>query len=205
MYIVCSDLESVFIPEIWVTIAEATGIQKLQLTTRDIPNYEALMKQRLQILLSHRITLNDVQKIIRSIKPFDGALTFLNWLRKYFPTIILTDSFYEFVTPLMRKLAYPTVFSNSLEIDKRRFITNYRLREQNGKVKTLKALKSLKFQTIAIGDSYNDVDMLKEADEGILYKPNQKICKEFPDLQVANSYDELKNQLIQYITLKIKI
>jgi phosphoserine/homoserine phosphotransferase len=198
MYTVCLDLESVLIPEIWVTIAEATGIQELQLTTRDIPNYDVLMKQRLQVLSAHNLKFNDIQKIINPIEPFDGALTFLNWLRKHFPTIILTDCFYELVTPLVEKLAYPTIFSNFLELDKRGFINNYGLRQQNGKLETLKALKNLNFQTIAIGDSYNDVDMLQEADIGIFFNPSQKVRTEFPNFPVANSYDEIKNQLIQY-------
>lgn len=199
MYLVCLDLESVLIPEIWVIIAEATGIQELRLTTRDIPNYEVLMNQRIQILSAYNLALKDIQKIIKSMKPFDGGLYFLNWLRKRFPTIILTDSFIEFVTPLMGKLDYPTVFSNSLEIDKRGFIKNYRLRQQTGKEEALKALKMLNFQTIAIGDSYNDINMLREADIGILFKPSGKICKEFPDLPVVNSYDELKKQLFRYL------
>lgn len=198
MYIVCLDLESVLIPEIWIIISKVTGIQDLQLTTRDVPNYEVLMKQRLQVLSTYNLTFKDIQKIVETIKPFDGAVTFLNWLRKHFPTIILTDSFYEFVLPLMEKLAYPTLFSNSLEIDKRGLIKNYRLRQQNGKVKAVKALKTLNFQAIAIGDSYNDIEMLQEAEIGILFNPSKNIQKEFPNFPVVNSYNELKGQLIQY-------
>ena len=198
MYIVCLDLESVLIPEIWIIISKATGIQDLQLTTRDVPNYEVLMKQRLQVLSTYNLTFKNIQKIVETIKPFDGAVTFLNWLRKHFPTIILTDSFYEFVLPLMEKLAYPTLFSNSLEIDKRGLIKNYRLRQQNGKVKAVKALKTLNFQAIAIGDSYNDIEMLQEAEIGILFNPSKNIQKEFPNFPVVNSYNELKGQLIQY-------
>ncbi len=200
MYLVCLDLESILIPEIWVAVAEATGIQELRLTTREVSDYEVLMKQRLQILSANNLLLKDIQLIIKSIKPFDGAISFLNWLRQHFPTVVLTDSFYEFVIPLMKKLAYPTIFSNSLEINKQGYISNYRLRQKDGKEKTLKTLKSLGFQTIAIGDSYNDISMLKEADIGILFRPNKNIREEFPDLPVANSYNELKDQLTRYLT-----
>ena len=198
MYVICLDLESVLIPEIWVIISEATGIRDLQLTTRDVPNYEVLMKQRLQVLSTCNLTLKNIQKIVETIKPFDGAITFLNWVRKHFPTIILTDSFYEFVSPLIEKLAYPTLFSNSLEVDKRGLIKNYELRQQDGKVKAVKALKTLSFQIIAIGDSYNDIDMLQEAEIGILFKPSKNIQKEFPNFPVVENYNELKSQLIQY-------
>ncbi len=198
MYVVCLDLESVLIPEIWVVLAEATGISELRLTTRDVPDYEALMKQRLQILSAHNLTLRDIQKIIESIKPLSGGLPFLTWLRKHFPVIILTDSFCEFIAPLAKRLAYPTVFSNSLEVDKRGFICNYRLQRHNGKGEVLRAFKGLKFQTIAIGDSYNDINMLQEADVGILFKPNGNILEEFPSIPRANSYSELKNILTKY-------
>ncbi|MFH0749251.1 MAG: bifunctional phosphoserine phosphatase/homoserine phosphotransferase ThrH [Candidatus Bathyarchaeota archaeon] len=195
MYIVCSDLESVLIPEIWVAVSAATGIPELQVTTRDIPDYKVLMKQRLQILSTHNLTLPTIHHIIETIKPFEGAPTFLNWLRAHFPTIILTDSFYEFLTPLMEKLGYPTIFCNSLEIDNRGFITNYHLRQPDGKVNAIQALKSLNFQIIAIGDSYNDIDMLRAADIGILFKPSKNIQQGFPELPMVSSYSELQTHL----------
>ena len=205
MYLVCMDLESVLIPEIWIAIAEHTGIPELKLTTREVSNYETLMKKRLQVLFANNLTIKDVQKIIKSVKPFYGAIPFLNWLREHFPTIILTDSFYEFVFPIMKKLSYPTIFSNYLEIDERGFINNFRMRQQSGKEKALRTLMSLGFQTIAIGDSYNDISMLKEANIGILFRPSKNIREDFPDLRVVNNYAELKNQLSQYsIPLEIK-
>ena len=198
MHLVCLDLESVLIPEIWVTIAKVTKVRELQLTTRDVPDYKELMKRRLQLLSTHNLTLANVQKIIETINPLDGALSFLNWSRKHFPTIILTGSFYEFIAPLMDKLAYPTLFGNSLEIDHQGFISNYRLRQQNGKIDAVKALKTMGFQTIAVGDSYNDLGMLREADIGFLFNPTENIRKEFPDFSVVDGYDDLKYQLSKY-------
>lgn len=200
MYLVCLDLESVLIPEIWIEVAEATGIQELRLTTREVSNYDTLMKRRIQILSANNLTIKDIQKIIKLIKPLKGAIPFLKWLREHFPTIILTGSFYEFVSPLMKPLIYPTVFANSLEVDERGFIWNYKMRQQSEKDKTLRALRMQGFKTIAIGDSYNDIGMLKEADVGILFKPNKTIREEFPELPVVDDYAELKNRLIQYST-----
>lgn len=188
-------MESILIPEIWIAVADATGIPELQLTTRDIPDYRKLMDDRLQILRNRELQLKDVQHIIQSIQPFAGALSFLNWVRMRFPTLIVTDSYYEFITPIMEKLAYPTVLCNSLEINEQGFIANYKLRQQNGKAMTIKALKGLNFITIAIGDSYNDIAMLEEAEKGILFRPSQNIREEFPMFTVANTYKEVKNEL----------
>jgi phosphoserine/homoserine phosphotransferase len=189
------DLESILIPEIWIRVAEATGIHELRLTTRDVPNYQKLMDNRLQILLTHKLGLKDVQQIIKSIQPFTGALSFLNWLRMRFPTLILTDSYYEFITPIMEKLTYPTVFCNSLEVNEQGYIVNYQLRQQNGKAMIIKSLKELNFITIAIGDSYNDITMLQEAEKGILFRPSLNIQEEFPTFIVAHTYNEVKNEL----------
>jgi len=200
MYIVCLDLESILMPEIWINIAKKTNIQELQLTTRDVPDYEALMNKRLKILKSHNIKLKEVQKIIQDIEPFEGAVSFLNWLREKMPIIILTDSFWEFVSPLIEKLSYPTILCNSLEIDEQGFIKNYKLRQKDGKQKTVKALNSLAFNTIAVGDSYNDISMLKEAKVGMLFNPSENIIKEFPQFLIARDYEELKSRLKKYIT-----
>jgi len=200
MHIVCLDLESVLIPEIWVTIANITNIEELYLTTRDVANYEVLMNKRLEVLRRYNLKLEDLLKIIETIRPLNGALPFLEWLRHNFPTIILTDSFSEFVKPLAKKLKYPTFFSNFLEIDKQGYINNYIIRLQNGKERTVKTLKTLRFETIAIGDSYNDIEMLKEADIGILFNPSKTICENFPDLPVVDNYMGLK-QLIKKWTL----
>ena len=199
MYIVCLDLESVLIPEIWLSVAKETKIKELELTTRDLPDYEALMKRRLKILQAHNIKLRDIQKIIKKIEPLNGALSFLNWLRKRCPVIILSDTFIEFGNILMEKLDYPTLFCNSLKIDKNGFIKNYRLRQKDGKKEAVKALKSLGFKVIAIGDSYNDISMLREADIGILLKAPTELKKEFPQFPNAQNYRELKSNLKKYI------
>lgn len=188
-------MESILIPEIWIAVADATGIPELQLTTRDVPDYRKLMDNRLQILRIRELRLKDVQHIIQSIQPLAGALSFLNWVRMRFPTLIVTDSYYEFITPIMEKLAYPTVLCNSLEINEQGFIVNYKLRQQNGKAMTVKALKGLNFVTTAIGDSYNDIAMLEEAEKGILFRPSQNIREKFPMFTVANTYNEVKNEL----------
>jgi phosphoserine/homoserine phosphotransferase len=189
------DLESILIPEIWITIAKNTHIQELYLTTRDVPNYEVLMDKRLKILRTHNLKLKDVQKIVKNIEPYEGAVEFLSWLRKKSQTIILSDSFYEFVNPIMKKLFYPTIFCNSLEIDEAGFIKKYRLRQKNGKYKSIKSLKSLGFKIIAIGDSYNDVDMLKEADIGIFFRPSDNVLREYNQFLVTQNYSELKSKL----------
>lgn len=199
MYLVCLDFESILIPEIWIQIAKKTNIKGLELTTRDIPNYDILMKRRLGILKTHKIKLKDIQKVIEEIEPFEGAVSFLNWLRKKCRVIILSDTFFEFVSPLIEKLSYPTIFCNSLDIDKNGFIKNYRLRQKNGKQKAVRFLKLMEFKIIAVGDSYNDIGMLNEADSGIFFKPPKSISKEFSQFPVTQSYKELKLKLSKYI------
>lgn len=184
-------------PEIWLNVAKKTKIRELELTTRDVPDYDFLMKRRLKILKDNKIRLKDIQKIIKNIKPLKGALNFLDWLRKRFPVIILTDSFYEFLAPLFQKLSYPTIFCNPLKIDKDGFVNDYRLRQENGKRNSVKILKVSGFEVVAVGDSYNDLEMLKEADFGILFKPPQKIIKELPQFPVAQNYAELKSKIIR--------
>jgi len=193
VWIVCLDLEGILIPEIWQEIAKKSKIKELELTTRDIPNFDLLMKKRLKILRKNNLKIQDLQKIVKKIKPFKEALPFLNWMRKNFPVIILSDTFFEFWKVLAPKLNYPTIFCNTFKIDKSGFIKNYKMRKKNGKFETVKALKSLGFKVIAIGDSYNDISMLKEANVGILFRPPYKIKREFPEFKAVKNYKELKS------------
>lgn len=188
----CLDLEGVLIPEIWIAFAEKTGIEQLRLTTRDIPDYDELMRGRLKILDDHKLKLDDIQKVIGTLEPLDGAKPFLDWLKSEFQVIILSDTFYQFAGPLMAQLDYPTLFCNELVLEDSGRIADYRLRQPDGKTKAVAALKSLNFRVIASGDSYNDTGMLKEADAGIFFKPPESITKEFPQFPVTHTFDELK-------------
>lgn len=192
----CLDLEGVLVPEIWIAFAEKTGIEKLRLTTRDIPDYDQLMRGRLKILDEHKLKLSDIQAVIRTITPLEGAGKFLDWLRSEFQVIILSDTFYEFAGPLMAQLGYPTLFCNFLETDNTGRIVNYRLRQKDGKTKAVQALKSLDFQAIAAGDSYNDTGMLKIADAGIFFNPPSSIVSEFPQFKVTHTYEELRAEFL---------
>ena len=193
MYIVCSDLEGVFVPEIWIQVAKKTGIKELRLTTRDISDYDVLMKKRLDILHENRLKLKDIMSVVDSINPLDGAVDFLEWLKSQTQVIIISDIFVEFAGPLMKKLGWPTLFCNSLSIDPDGYIAGYNLRLNDGKRKAVLSLKSLNYEIIAFGDSYNDITMLKEADTGILFRPPDNVKNEFPELLVSYSYDQLKN------------
>lgn len=193
----CLDLEGVLVPEIWINVAEKTGIEKLKLTTRDIPDYDVLMKGRLKILKENNLKLKDIQNVITTLRPLEGASDFLNWLKSEFQVIILSDTFYEFAKPLMKQLDYPCLFCHSLEINSADEITNYHLRLNDQKTKSVKALQELKFKVIAAGDSYNDTGMLNQADAGILFKPPQNVIDEFPQFPVSNDYAELKNAFLQ--------
>jgi len=186
------DLEGVFLPEIWINVAEKTGIKELRLTTRDISDYDVLMKKRLGILEQNGITIHDIQNVIATLKPLPGANDMLDWLKARFPVIILSDTFYDFAQPLMRQLDFPTLFCHSLEIDKDGRITDYKLRMPDQKRSSVLALKDLRFKVIAAGDSYNDTTMLMAADAGILFKPPANVIKDFPQFPVTNDYDELK-------------
>ena len=198
MYIVCSDLEGVFIPEIWINVAEKTGISELRLTTRDISDYDVLMKKRLQILKENHLKLSDIQAVIDTMSPLEGALEFLNWLRSITQVIVVSDTFKEFAGPMMKKLGWPTLFCHSLTIDAGGMIASYDLRQQRAKEKTTLAMKSLNYQVIAMGDSYNDIAMLKAADRGLLFRPPENVIREFPEFPVTHDYDSLK-ELIQAI------
>ena len=191
----CLDLEGVLIPEIWIAVAEKTGIKKLRLTTRDIPDYDELMRGRLKILDEHNLKLADIQEVIGTLSPLEGAKEFLGWLKSEFQVIILSDTFYQFAGPLMEKLGHPTLFCNELIVNDDGCITNYRLRQPDGKTKAVTALKGLNFQVIAAGDSYNDTGMLKVADAGILFRPPDNVIEEFPQFPVTRTYDEFKKTL----------
>ncbi len=193
----CLDLEGVLVPEIWIAFAEQTGIEKLRLTTRDIPDYDELMRGRLKILDENNFKLADIQKVIREIKPLAGALDFLGWLKTEFQVIILSDTFYQFAGPLMAQLDYPTLLCNELVIGENGRIADYRLRQADGKTQAVAALQSLNFKVIAAGDSYNDTGMLKQAEAGIFFRPPEGITKEFPQFPVTHQYDELKQAFQQ--------
>ena len=195
--LLATDLEGVLVPEIWIAVAEKTGVERLRLTTRDIPDYDQLMRGRLQILREHRLTLADIQAVIATIEPLPGALDFLRWARAHMPVIILSDTFYEFAAPLMVKLGQPTLFCNSLEIDAANNIAGYHLRQQDGKQKSIVALKGLDFRVIAMGDSYNDTTMLCAADTGILFRPPANVAAEFPQFPVLHEYAELQTYLME--------
>lgn len=188
----CLDLEGVLLPEIWVKFAEKTGIEELKITTREIPDYDQLMRIRLKILREHNLTINDIQNVIATLSPLEGAYDFLNWLNSEFQVIILSDTYYEFIGPLMKQLDYPTVFCHSLVIDNKGLITDYKLRQSDQKTKAVKSLQSLNFKVISAGDSYNDTGMLQQADAGILFCPPDNVIKEFPQFPVARDYSEFK-------------
>lgn len=192
MYIVCCDLEGVFVPEIWINVAEKTGIAELRLTTRDISDYDVLMKKRIAILHENGLKLKDIVQVIETMTPLEGALEFLEWLRACTQVIILSDTFVEFAGPLMKKLGWPTLFCNFLSVEPDGSISGYNLRQPDGKRKAILSLKNLNYRIIAVGDSYNDITMIKEADEGILYRPPGNVENEYPDLPIAQNYDELK-------------
>jgi len=190
--IVCLDLEGVLVPEIWINVAEATGIDALRITTRDEPDYDKLMRNRIRILDEHKLCLDDIQVVIRNMGPLEGARDFLAWLRGQHQVIILSDTFYEFAAPLMEQLGHPTLFCHSLVVDEQRRVRDYRLRIQDGKRKAVMTLKLLNFGVIAAGDSYNDTSMLAEADAGILFCPPDNVAREFAQFPVTRTYAELR-------------
>jgi len=199
MNIICCDLEGVFVPEIWINVALKTGIDDLKLTTRDISDYDVLMKRRLKILKENNLKLKDIQEVIATLRPLDGAKEFLDWLRTQTQVIIVSDTFLEFATPLMAQLAYPTLLCHQLEIDHDNNIVNYKLRQPNAKQKVAEALRGLNYNVTAFGDSYNDTNMLKAANQGILFRPPQNVVDEFPQFPVVQNYEELRKELLPYI------
>lgn len=196
MRIACLDLEGVLAPEIWVNVARATGIDELKVTTRDIADYDELMGYRLKICAEHRLSLANIQDVIATLKPLEGAVDFLGWLSERCQVIILSDTFYQFADPIMAQLGRPTLFAHDLVIDDAGMIVDYRLRLADQKRKAVEALKTLNFTTIATGDSFNDVSMLISADAGILFNPAPALVEHYPDLAKAYDYDELREQFI---------
>lgn len=193
----CLDLEGVLVPEIWINVARQTGIDALLATTRDIPDYDVLMTQRLRLLDEHGLTLGDLEEVIEGLGPLEGANDFLDWLRSEFQVVILSDTFYEFAKPLMRQLGWPTLFSHRLGIAADGRIEAYHLRLPDQKREAVKRFHELKFEVIAAGDSYNDTTMLTEADRGILFCPPQNVIDEFPQFPVATDYAGLKAAFLE--------
>lgn len=197
MEIVCLDLEGVLVPEIWIGVAERSGIAELRLTTRDVPDYDALMRRRLEILARHGLGLPDIQQVISGLEPLPGAPACLAWLRERFQVVILSDTFYEFARPLMQRLGWPTLFCHRLRVASDGRIVDYQLRQRDAKRRAVRALRDLDFRVVAAGDSYNDTSMLLEAHAGILFRPPENVIREFPQLPVARNYDELRDAFQQ--------
>ena len=199
MIVTCLDLEGVLFPEVWINVAERTGIEELKLTTRDISDYNQLMQYRLKIIADKKLTLKDIQDTIATMSPFEGAVEFLDWLREQGQVIILSDTFAEFAAPIMRMLKMPTVFCHSLGVDENNIITSYHLRIEDAKRKAVQAFKGLNFKVLAAGDSFNDISMLEEADKGMFYCPPDEIASQFPAIPVTRNYEELKVQISDFI------
>ena len=195
MNIVCLDLEGVLVPEIWIAFAEETGIPELKRTTRDEPDYDKLMKYRINILKEHGLGLKEIQDTIAKIDPMPGAKEFLDELRAMTQVIIISDTFTQFAGPLMKKLGYPTIFCNSLEVAEDGEITGFKMRIENSKLTTVKALQSIGYQTIASGDSHNDLGMIKASKAGFLFRSTEEIKKEYPEIPAFETYDELMDAI----------
>lgn len=199
MNIVCLDLEGVLVPEIWIAFAEASGIPELKRTTRDEPDYDKLMKYRLAILKEHGLGIKEIQETIAKIEPMEGAKKFLDELRSLTQVIIISDTFVQFAKPLMAKLGYPTIFCNSLEVAENGEITGFKMRVEKSKYTTVKALQSIGYDTIASGDSHNDLGMIRASKAGFLFKSTEQIKKDNPDLPAFETYDELLNAIKQVL------
>ncbi len=199
MEVVCLDLEGVLVPEIWIAFAEATGIEELRLTTRDIPDYNVLMAGRIRILKEHNLTIKDIQKVISTIKPLEGAKEFLTSLREMTQVVILSDTFAEFASPLMAQLGWPTLFCNSLVIGEDGMIQDIKMRQLDGKRKAIEALRSIGFRTFAAGDSYNDLAMITKADGGCLFRAPANILKEYPELPLVTEYADFYNVIRKFV------
>ena len=195
MYVACSDLEGVFVPEIWINVAEKTGIEKLRLTTRDISDYDELMGHRLSVMDEHNLKISDITSVIETMEPLKGAREFLDWLRSKTQVVILSDTFTQFATPLMAKLGWPTLLCHTLSIAPDGTITGYNIRIDDAKQQAVKAFQSLNYKVLAFGDSYNDIRMLQRADNGILFDPPENVTAEFPDLPACYNYKELKEKV----------
>ena len=193
--IVCLDMEGVLIPEIWIEFAKETGIKELRLTTKDEPDYDKLMKMRIRLLKEHNYGIKEIQKVIDKVEPYEGAKEFLDELRSFTQVIILSDTYREFGLPVMKKLGYPTLFCHELEIADNGEITDYKLRKNGTKLETVKALQSIGFETIAAGDSYNDLGMIRASKAGFLFRSPEKIKNENKDVQTLETYEELLNEI----------
>ncbi len=197
MELACLDLEGVLVPEIWIAFAERTGIDELRATTRDIPDYNVLMRQRLGLLEQHGLGIDDIQAVIATLEPLPGAIEFIDWLRERFQVIILSDTFYEFSQPLMRQLHWPTLFCHRLVVDDSGRVVDYRLRQEDPKRASVRALHSLNYRVLAAGDSYNDTTMLSEADVGFLIHAPQNVRDEFPQFRAVDTLEELKSAFLE--------
>lgn len=197
MELACLDLEGVLIPEIWIAFAEKTGIEALKATTRDIPDYDVLMRQRLRILEENNLKLPDIQAVIAELSPLEGAVDFVNWLRERFQVVILSDTFYEFAMPLMKPLGHPTLLCHKLEVDDQGRVLDYKLRQTDPKRQSVRAFQLLNYRVIAAGDSYNDTTMLTQAEAGILFHAPQNVIQEFPQFPAVHTYADLKTAFRQ--------
>lgn len=189
------DLEGVLVPEVWISVAEKTGIEKLKLTTRDISDYDVLMKHRISTLAENNLKLKDIQNVIATMDPLPGAVEYMDWLRQRHQAVILSDTFYEFASPLMRKLGWPTLFCNSIHADENGTVTDYTMRLQEGKRHAVLAFKQLNFRVFAMGDSFNDTAMIQEADYGTLFRPSEKVVRQFPNLPVVTEYAQVQEMI----------
>ena len=199
MEIVCLDLEGVLVPEIWIAFAEKTGIPELRITTREEPDYDKLMKYRMGILREHNLTLKDIQDVIATIKPLEGAKEFLDKVREITQVVILSDTFSEFAKPLMKQLGWPTILCNSLVVDENNMLIGMKLRQQDGKRKAIDGFRSMNFRTFAAGDSYNDLTMIHKADKGCLFRAPERILQEEPDLKLCTTYDEFYREIKSFV------
>jgi phosphoserine/homoserine phosphotransferase len=198
MKIVCFDLEGVLIPEFWEELNKATGIEEFKLTTRDISDYDELMGIRIKALKENNIDFDKMKSIVSTMNPLDGAIEFLDWVRERAQVVILTGSFYDYIMPLLKKLKYPTTFANFCEIENN-MLVGYKMREDNGKINMINRFHEAGLSTIAVGDSFNDLKMLKGAGAGIMFKPNEKMKEAGGNLPVANNYEELKKELLEVL------
>lgn len=196
--LVAMDLEGVLTPEVWIAVAETTGVGELRLTTRDLPDYDVLMRKRLGLLQTHGLTLRYIQEVIAGMELLPGALDFLDALRSRYQIVVLSDTYYEFAQPFMKKLRWPTLFCNSLEVDSADNVIDYHLRIRDGKRHAVLGLKRLNFAIVAVGDSYNDTSMLAEAELGVLFRPSENVKREFPQFPVAVEYDRLRAYIDEF-------
>ena len=203
MEIACLDLEGVLIPEVWIKLAEKTGIEELRVTTREEPDYDLLMQRRLRILAANNLGIKEIQDVVKTIEPLPGAVEFVSWLRQYFQIVILSDTYYEFVLPLMLPLGNPTLLCHRLEIDDTGKVTNYVLRQKDPKRHAVEAFKSLNFRVLAAGDSYNDTSMLGAADAGFLFHAPANVIAEFPQFPALNTYAELQQEFTRASNRKL--